>query len=1418
MSEDKPLVAGRYQIEDMIGRGGMGDVYRGTDTQTGEKVAIKRLHEAIVEENPDIVDRFKREGEALRKLDHPNIVKLLDAVEENGKHYLVMEYVGGGSLRDLIDEQARLPLEAVLNIALDLTDALTRAHRLNIIHRDIKPDNVLLAEDGTPRLTDFGVAHMGDRTRLTQTGSVIGTYAYLSPEACNGLELDERADIWAFGVMLFEMLAGRVPFQESGTAAILTAILTKPAPDITRLREGLPDLLVQLVYQMLEKDRMRRVSSVRRVGAELEALIRGLDTPLRDVVQRSGYQPTVGTRFATPSSDMSSNVPAMERSTPDRTHGLSLFPAPIQSGGMQPPAYPPGMVMTPGGSPYSTAEMLAPAANKWKWIALMVIVTVLACAGVVVLALVLGLGDEDSADQGPNRPPDTQNGLGGPQPPDAVIMVESVAPDEFMVLVAQLEPVNTEPREVTRFILDNLEQTLEIGVPFSKVRIRSYPAVIKSADEAEQVARENAATVIIWGSYTASAVQVEAHVGTTAHFGNISMDRRPIEQAANVRVRLTDEQTQSVAPQVLGVLATLQGFDGDIYEYMRTLAVMDEITVTPGEIVGDNVAAYVHRYFVLYHTQTGSALDEIDRAIEKDATNPFLYALRSVALQHQGLFDEARRAAETAQRLGPDDWVAPLVLLAINTTSLDEMIDYFDQIVAQRPGDWYMYSSRGSTHYTAGHYDQARADLELAITLKPNANYPYALAAMLAVSEGRFADANQSIQTILDEYPDPELYSRIVGATVGGLDSYGPIISAFINLTLGRYEESLESAETAIQRIGPMSDLYMIEGLAYCNLRQYNKSIEAYTEGLRYAKVLNVPETHTALLFLLRGSAQLALDKKTQAQADFASGRSAGDFDPAVLAAFETGELGCENFFSEAAALDRAAEITAPDATPAAAEPLVEPVEPGEYMVLVGQIESLDDTDGQNVTRFIVNDLEQSLEETVAFSNIVVRAYPDVITSDSQADDVAAEVGAVIVVWGNTAGGITELEIQIGVTDGFPYLEFQEDLLERTTDVRVQMTNPQRESVTPYVLTALNILQNADGNGFESLRTAAINDAIIVTPAEVVGSTVAANLHRSSLAQDPAQALENMQDALDLDAGNALLYVYSGTLKQQNGQLDEARRDFLTAQRIGPANWPMPMLMTAAITHDESVIEMFNQAINLRPDDWFLYYFRGAIFYEMSDEIEGMADLAKADLDQSITLKPEASFPYVYSALLALHEGRLTDAGEAVQLILTEFPDPTYMRRLIRGAFGDELLSPYALLLSAFTNLTLGQYTAVVETTTAAMEMEDTEHSDAYLMQGIAYCGLSDYAAAETSFSSGINADPGFVLLYVLRADARLRQDNAAGAADDFQAVAESAFSAEFEALAQAVQANETGCADFFTLENPAFSAASETQATDSNE
>jgi serine/threonine protein kinase/tetratricopeptide (TPR) repeat protein len=281
MAESK-LIAKHFERLEEIGAGAMGTVYLGRDTFDDSKVAIKELKPEVIKEDPELVERFAREGEALRKLNHPSIVKVLASAEEDGNHYIVMEYVDGGSLRDLLNKKEQLPINQVLEIALDLSDALARAHRLNIIHRDIKPANVLIASDGTPRLTDFGIARIGDSSQMTQTGVIMGTLAYLPPEALSGIRIDHRADIWAFGVMLYEMCAGHRPFEAESTGGLLAGILQGSVPDLLQHRPyedfgswGLPGL----IYWMLEKERADRPNSARLVGAMVENLLSGQELP-----------------------------------------------------------------------------------------------------------------------------------------------------------------------------------------------------------------------------------------------------------------------------------------------------------------------------------------------------------------------------------------------------------------------------------------------------------------------------------------------------------------------------------------------------------------------------------------------------------------------------------------------------------------------------------------------------------------------------------------------------------------------------------------------------------------------------------------------------------------------------------------------------------------------------------------------------------------------------------------------------------------------------------------------------------------------------------------------------------------------------------------------------------------------------------
>lgn len=264
--------ARRFVARETMPSGGQAALFRGLDRVTGEPVVIKQLRPEQLN-NPDHVTRFVREGEMLRRLNHPNIVRVLATYDQQGKHCLVMEYVAGGSLRDLLQAEGALPVRRTLEIGVELADALSRAHHLGIIHRDVKPANVLMAEDGTPRLTDFGLARLQQqRLDLTPTGTLLGSPYYMSPEALRGEELDERSDIWSFGALLFEMLAGQPPFPGKQMAQIMMSILNDPVPSLTDLCPDMSPGLAALLRRMLTKDREARIYSMRLIAAGLEAL------------------------------------------------------------------------------------------------------------------------------------------------------------------------------------------------------------------------------------------------------------------------------------------------------------------------------------------------------------------------------------------------------------------------------------------------------------------------------------------------------------------------------------------------------------------------------------------------------------------------------------------------------------------------------------------------------------------------------------------------------------------------------------------------------------------------------------------------------------------------------------------------------------------------------------------------------------------------------------------------------------------------------------------------------------------------------------------------------------------------------------------------------------------------------------------
>lgn len=266
MVNEGRVVGGRFLINRLIARGGYASVYQAHDLETDQPVALKELRGDLALIDPELITRFQRETDALKRLDHPAIIKIYHDFNENDHHYVVMEYVSGGDLAGLIAEhQARgqfIPLADVVNLGIHLAEALKYAHELHVIHRDIKPANILLASDKIPRLSDFGVARLTDSQRLTRSGVMVGTMGYLSPESVSGESIDQRADIWSFGILLYELLTLQRPFDSPNIARVLALILTQAPTPIQELRPDVPAMMIELVDKMLVKDVDERLNDV----------------------------------------------------------------------------------------------------------------------------------------------------------------------------------------------------------------------------------------------------------------------------------------------------------------------------------------------------------------------------------------------------------------------------------------------------------------------------------------------------------------------------------------------------------------------------------------------------------------------------------------------------------------------------------------------------------------------------------------------------------------------------------------------------------------------------------------------------------------------------------------------------------------------------------------------------------------------------------------------------------------------------------------------------------------------------------------------------------------------------------------------------------------------------------------------------
>jgi serine/threonine-protein kinase len=270
------LIAGRYELEELVGSGGMSSVYRARDRLLERTVALKILHEQFTRDD-DYVERFRREARAVAQLAHPNIVTVIDRGEQDGRQFIVFEYVDGLNLKELMTQEGPLSPREAIELALQVARGLSFAHDQGLVHRDVKPQNVLLDGDGRAKVTDFGIAHAVDVDGMTITGTIMGTSNYIAPEQARGQPVDEQTDVYSLGCVLYELLTGEVPFEGDNFVAVAMRHLNDPVPSVRDVRPDVPARLDWAVQQAMSKDHDERFESMDDFAAELEACHAELD-------------------------------------------------------------------------------------------------------------------------------------------------------------------------------------------------------------------------------------------------------------------------------------------------------------------------------------------------------------------------------------------------------------------------------------------------------------------------------------------------------------------------------------------------------------------------------------------------------------------------------------------------------------------------------------------------------------------------------------------------------------------------------------------------------------------------------------------------------------------------------------------------------------------------------------------------------------------------------------------------------------------------------------------------------------------------------------------------------------------------------------------------------------------------------------
>ena len=284
--------AGRYQVLEELGSGGMGKVYKVVDKEINEKIALKILKPEISLDEK-IIERFRNELKLARKISHPNVCRMYDLSKEKGMYFITMEYISGEDLKSTVSRVGQLSVGKTLAIARQICKGLAEAHKMGVVHRDLKPHNIIIDRDGDVRILDFGIAHSMKTQGITESGVMIGTPEYMSPEQAVGEESDERSDIYSLGVIMFELLTGIVPFKADTAVGVAIKQKMETPPSPKAFNQQIPDEVNRMVLRCLEKEKERRYQKVEIVLDEISRILRGHPTTSKVLPSKPTTSPGV---------------------------------------------------------------------------------------------------------------------------------------------------------------------------------------------------------------------------------------------------------------------------------------------------------------------------------------------------------------------------------------------------------------------------------------------------------------------------------------------------------------------------------------------------------------------------------------------------------------------------------------------------------------------------------------------------------------------------------------------------------------------------------------------------------------------------------------------------------------------------------------------------------------------------------------------------------------------------------------------------------------------------------------------------------------------------------------------------------------------------------------------------------------------